>query len=80
MALKDWKKKIENDHMVFYRYNIKSNVNNTDYINIYNTPVPRGNNINRYVYSSVVNNKMFVKYFKTKQQALKFAKSYMRKH
>lgn len=73
MALKDWKKKLLRDYDSKDKYWIK----------FVNKDKRRSININR------IKDKYFLEFnwgvhihksFKTKQQALKFAKDYMRKH
>jgi hypothetical protein len=72
MAIKDWKK-IGTSEWYNFHFNRKLEIMNTFY----------GSNLSQRIVLFVDQNRnktIVKKYFKTKSQALKFAKAYMRKH
>ncbi|MFW5793875.1 MAG: hypothetical protein ACOCV1_00095 [Bacillota bacterium] len=70
MALKDWNNTHNNKTLIVYE-------KNTSKMIIRKYPYPIG----KLVWTvSLDSSSNWTKYFKTKQQALKFAKEYMRKH
>ena len=77
MVYKDWTKITSNEWVLF-----KRNINNTlktGYITIIKPEHHLGRE-KTYLVDGKVNNNKFQKHFKTKQQALKYARAYMRKH
>ena len=74
MATKDWKKETDTSKMILYvnKYNNKFNVDVFYY---------RFHYKNKWlVKTAITDESLKIKTFKTKSQALKYAKSYMRKH
>lgn len=75
MALKDWKQIKSTEWNRKYAYSV---YNNIDFVKIMN----HDPNDKTRKYSVVIlnHNKKSVRYFKTKTEALKFARAYMKKH
>ena len=73
MTLKDWKKEYNGKLVINYKNKYGDSLQVIkEYLDIYDSDTQR-------VWKIFDNTKM-IKHFKTKSQALKFAKAYMRKH
>lgn len=78
MALKDWKKRINPNY-----YFVFDNKNSDQSITLDNTQHGMFKAINKYyleIFNTRPYKKVLSKLFKTKSQALRFARAYMRKH
>jgi len=74
MATKDWKTTYNSKHIIIYENRLFTSKNYLTTLSVH-----KYISKNTYKWSVAINNKM-KKSFKTKSAALKFAKSYMRKH